>query len=61
MSMNRYYKSLFAYAFHHLTTTKIDVPHLVTDLNWTSIFEWSGVAPRTDTKKTFLIDIGLRA
>ena len=52
---------LICICIHHLTTTKIDVPNLVTDLNWTPIFEWSGVAPRADTKKTFLIDIGFCA
>ena len=31
---------------------KVDVPNSVTDLNWTRIYEWYGVAPRRDTKKT---------
>lgn len=52
---------LICIGIHQLTTTNKDVPNLVTDLNGTPIFEWSGVAPRTDTKRTFLTDIELRA
>ena len=43
---------LICICIYPLITTKIDMPNLVTDLNWTLIFEWSGVAPRTNTNKT---------
>ena len=43
---------------------KIDVSNLVPYLSWTPIYvsgTWLGVAPRTDTKKTCLKEIGLHA